>query len=112
MTALRQYLPQIGVRKVMFISIDNHPIPSLKLQEISAYLGAPIYDSQGLVVVWNAPQRLQSNSRGVQRGAFRHTSIILLSPFYRSLRRWAALILSLDDFEASLMRWTNAVDAF
>lgn len=55
MTALRQYLPQMGVGKVMFISIDNHPIPPLKLQEISAYLGAPVYDSQGLVVVWNAP---------------------------------------------------------
>ena len=55
MTALRQYLPQMGVGKVMFISIDDQPITPPRLKEISAYLGAPVYDSQGLVVVWNAP---------------------------------------------------------
>jgi putative flippase GtrA len=54
-TALRRYLPRMGVSKVMFVSTNDQPITPQMLQEISTYLGAPIYNNQGLVVVWNAP---------------------------------------------------------
>ena len=61
--ALRQYLPQIGVGKVMFLSINDQPIDSRALKELSSFLGAPVYDGQGLVVVWTVPQHLQASSQ-------------------------------------------------
>ena len=59
--ALRQYLPQLGVGKVMFISTDDKPISSDQMAEISAVLGAPDYNGGGLVVVWTVP--MQSHRR-------------------------------------------------
>jgi hypothetical protein len=53
--ALSQYLPQMGVGRVMFLSVDDRPISLLQLSEISQLLGNPLYDNQGLVVVWSVP---------------------------------------------------------
>lgn len=52
--ALRQYLPQLGVSRVMFVSIDDRPLDPQRLNEISSYLGPPLYDNQRLVVIWDA----------------------------------------------------------
>ncbi len=60
--ALHQYLPQLRVGKVMFISTDNTPISSNKMAELSAVLGAPDYNGGGLVVVWTVP--FQPSMRG------------------------------------------------
>jgi putative flippase GtrA/glycosyltransferase involved in cell wall biosynthesis len=54
--ALLQYLPQLGVGKVMFISTNDKPISSEQVAEISELLGAPEYNRDGLVVVWTVPQ--------------------------------------------------------
>ena len=53
--ALRQYLPQMGVGRVMFLSVNDRPISSLQLSEISQSLGSPVYNNQGLVVIWSVP---------------------------------------------------------
>ncbi len=58
--ALRQYLPQMQVGRVMFISIDDQPISAQQLTEVSQMLGAPIYDRQQLVVVWTVPRSIDS----------------------------------------------------
>ncbi|HEX9037722.1 MAG TPA: glycosyltransferase [Ktedonobacterales bacterium] len=52
--ALRHYLPGMGVSRVLFISVDNEPLDPQRFDEISRYLGAPLYDNQRLVVIWNA----------------------------------------------------------
>jgi hypothetical protein len=56
--ALRQYLPQMGVGRVMFLSVNDQPISSQQLSEISQLLGNPLYDNQGLVVVWSVPPNI------------------------------------------------------
>jgi hypothetical protein len=58
--ALLQDLPQLGVGKVMFVSTDDLPISSQRLTEISKILGAPLFNNQGLVVVWTVPQNISS----------------------------------------------------
>jgi hypothetical protein len=55
---LRQYLPQLGVSKVMFLSTDDKPISSTQVASISEVLGAPEYDKDGLVVVWTVPENV------------------------------------------------------
>jgi hypothetical protein len=57
-TALRQYLPQMGVGRVMFLSVNDQPLSSQQLNEISQLLGNPLYDKQGLVVVWSVPSNV------------------------------------------------------
>jgi putative flippase GtrA/glycosyltransferase involved in cell wall biosynthesis len=59
---LRQYLPQLGVGKVMFVSTDDRPISSNRVTEISEVLGAPNYNRDGLVVVWTVPQNMGSST--------------------------------------------------
>ena len=59
-SALRQYLPQLGVGRVLFLSIDDQPISQTQLDEVSIVLGAPLYDSSRLVVVWSVPPSLHS----------------------------------------------------
>jgi hypothetical protein len=54
--ALRKELPELGVAKVMFVSTDNVPISYQHLEEISSLLGAPLFNSKGLVIVWNVPE--------------------------------------------------------
>jgi putative flippase GtrA/glycosyltransferase involved in cell wall biosynthesis len=55
--ALQQYLPELRVGKVMFVSTDDKPISSDKVLEISKLLGVPDYNRGGLVVIWTVPQR-------------------------------------------------------
>ena len=58
--ALRQYLPQLRVEKVMFLSTDNNPISATQVAEVSAVLGAPEYNKEGLVMVWAVPIQLRA----------------------------------------------------
>jgi hypothetical protein len=58
--ALRKYLPQMGVGRVMFLSVNDQPISSQQFSEISQLLGNPLYDNQGLVVVWSVPPNIGS----------------------------------------------------
>jgi hypothetical protein len=56
--ALLQDLPQLGVGRVMFVSTDNLPISSQHLSEISSILGPPLFNREGLIVVWVVPDWL------------------------------------------------------
>jgi hypothetical protein len=49
--ALQQYLPQLRVGRVMFVSTDDRPISAAKALAISQVLGAPDYEKDGLVQV-------------------------------------------------------------
>ena len=53
--ALLHDLPRMGVGRVMFVSTDDTPISSQHLTELSKILGAPLFNGQGLVVVWIVP---------------------------------------------------------
>ncbi len=65
--AFGHYLPELGAGKVMFVSVDNQPLNPARLNEISRYLGAPVYDGQGLVVVWDVPQGIASGGSAAAR---------------------------------------------
>jgi hypothetical protein len=56
--ALARDIPRLGVSRVMFVSTDNVPISSQHLAEISKLLGAPLFNSNGLVVVWAVPPNI------------------------------------------------------
>ena len=63
---LLQDLPQLGVGRVMFVSTDDTPISSQHLTEISRILGAPLFNSKGLVVVWMVPLGLKARPHSPQ----------------------------------------------
>lgn len=60
--AMRTYWPSLGAQRVLFISTDDQPMTSGQVAEISAYLGHPLYNNQGLVIVWGATPVTQSTA--------------------------------------------------
>ena len=59
-------LPRVGVGRVMFVSTDDIPISSQHLTELSKILGAPLFNSKGLVVVWMVPLGLMARPHSPQ----------------------------------------------
>lgn len=47
------YLPSINASRVAYVSTDTRPIPMSEEAALDAYLGPPVYDRDGLVVVWD-----------------------------------------------------------
>ena len=59
-------LPRVGVGRVMFVSTDDTPISSQHLTALSKILGAPLFNSRGLVVVWMVPLGLMARPHSPQ----------------------------------------------
>lgn len=42
----------------MFLTVNEQPISAHQLSEISQLLGNPVYNNQGLVVIWSVPPNI------------------------------------------------------